>query len=44
MSFDDIWNCVTANEFQSWTNYENNGNEYLSIGAIIHSVFSNSQY
>ena len=44
MSFDDIWSCITANKFQPWTNYENNGNEYWIIGAVIHSVYSNIQY
>ena len=28
---------VTADERQPWTNYENNGNEYFTIGAVVRS-------
>ena len=30
-------NCFTADERQPWTNYENNGNEYFTIGAVVRS-------
>ena len=26
----------TANEHKPWTNYKNNENEYLTIGAVVH--------
>ena len=37
---------IIANEHQPWMNYENNGNEYLIIGAIdiVRSKYSNIQY
>ena len=28
---------LTADERQPWTNYENNGNEYFTIGAVVRS-------
>ena len=34
----------TADERQPWTNYENNGNEYLIIRAVVRSEYSNIQY
>ena len=34
----------TANECQPWTNYENNGNEYLIIRAIVYCEYSNIRY
>ena len=34
----------TANEHQPWTNYENNGNQYLVIRAVVCSEYSNVQY
>ena len=33
-----------TDERQTWTNYENNGNEYLIIGDIVRSKYSNIQY
>ena len=30
-----------ANVHQPWTNYVNNGNEYLIIGAVVRSEYSN---
>ena len=30
----------TADERQPWTNYENNGNEYLIIGPVVDSEYS----
>ena len=35
---------VTADERQPWTNYENNGNEYLIIGTVVRSEYSNIRY
>ena len=35
---------VTADECQPWTNYENNGNEYLIIEAVVRSKYSNIRY
>ena len=35
---------VTADERQRWTNYVNNENEYLIIGAVVHSEYSNIRY
>ena len=35
---------LTADERQPWTNYENNGNEYLIIGAVVRSEYSNIPY
>ena len=35
---------LTANERQPWANYENNGNEHLIIGAVVHSEYSNIPY
>ena len=35
---------IIANERQPWANYENNGNEYLIIGAIVRSKYSTNQY
>ena len=32
---------VTADERQPWTNYVNNGNEYLINGAVVHSEHLN---
>ena len=32
---------VTADKRQRWMNYENNGNEYLIIGAVVRSKYSN---
>ena len=34
----------TADERQPWTNYENNGNEHLIIGAVVRSEYSNIRY
>ena len=34
--------AFTAGEHQPWMNYENNGNEYLIIGAIVRSEYSNT--
>ena len=31
----------TANVCQPWTNYVNNGNKYLIIGAVVNSEYSN---
>ena len=28
---------ITADERQPWTNYENNGNKYFTIGAVVRS-------
>ena len=39
-----IWLSLTANERQPWTNYVNNGNEYLIIGAVVRSEYSNIPY
>ena len=33
----------TAGERQAWTNYENNGNEYLVVGDIVHFEYSDIQ-
>ena len=35
---------LTADERRPWTNYENNGNEYLIIGAVVRSEYSNIPY
>ena len=35
---------LTANERQPGTNCENNGNEYVIIGAVVHSEYSNIRY
>ena len=35
---------VTADECQPWMNYENNGNEYLIIEAVVRSKYSNIRY
>ena len=35
---------ITADERQPWTNYENNGNEYLIIGTVVRSEYSNIRY
>ena len=35
---------ITADERQSWMNYENNGNEYLIIGTVVRSKYSNIRY
>ena len=35
---------LTADERQPWTNYENNGNEYLIIGTVVRSEYSNIRY
>ena len=32
---------ITANVCQPWTNYMNNGNKYLIIGAVVSSEYSN---
>ena len=32
---------LTADERRPWTIYENNGNEYLIIGAVVRSEYSN---
>ena len=32
---------LTADVRQPWTNYVNNGNEYLIIGAVVCSEYSN---
>ena len=39
-------NCqeLTTDERQPCTNYENNGNEYLIIGAVVGSEYSNIRY
>ena len=34
---------LTADERRTWTNYENNRNEYLIIGAVVRSEYSNSE-
>ena len=34
-------NCFTADVCQPWTNYVNNGNKYLIIGAVVSSEYSN---
>ena len=41
-----IVNCghYTADERQPWTNYENNANEYLIIGTVVRSEYSNIRY
>ena len=36
---DDLFLSFTADECQPWTNYENKGNEYLVIGAIVRSEY-----
>ena len=35
---------ITADKRQPWMNYENNGNEYLIIGTVVRSEYSNIQY
>ena len=35
---------VTADARQPWTNYVNNGNEYLIIGAVVCSDYSNIRH
>ena len=37
MGYGVYMNCATADERQPWTNYENNGNEYFTIGAVVRS-------
>ena len=32
---------ITADVRQPWTNYVNNGNKYLIIGAVVSSEYSN---
>ena len=34
-------NTFTAEVRQPWTNYVNNGNKYLIIGAVVSSEYSN---
>ena len=37
-----VWQkSLTADIRQPWTNYVNNGNEYLIIGAVVCSAYSN---
>ena len=38
---DEIIDVVTADVRQPWTNYVNNGNKYLIIGAVVSSEYSN---
>ena len=35
---------ITADERQHSMNYDNNGNEYLVIGAVVRSKYLNIQY
>ena len=35
---------VTTDVFQPWTNYVNNGNKHLIVGADVRSEYSNIQY
>ena len=35
---------ITADICQPWTNYVNNGNKYLIIGAVVSSGYSNISY
>ena len=39
-----IWVNFTANERQLWTNYVNNGDECLIIGAVVRSEYSTIRY
>ena len=39
-----IQRCITADALQPWTNYVNNANEYLIIGAVVHSEYPNIRY
>ena len=39
-----LFTSFTAIEHQPWTNYENNGSEYLIIGAVAHSEYSSIRY
>ena len=34
---DKVRKTFTTDERQPWTNYENNGNEYFTIGAVVRS-------
>ena len=38
------WQYITIDEHQPWMNYDNNGNEYLIIGTVVHSKYSNIRY
>ena len=38
---DDLFLSFTADKREPSTNYENKGNEYLIIGAIVRSEYSN---
>ena len=37
----DFLGPITADIRQPWTNYVNNGNEYLIIGVVVSSEYSN---
>ena len=38
---DDLFLSFTTDERQAWMNYENKGNEYLIVEAIVRSEYSN---